>query len=278
MNAKENELHMEKKIHWHLMNWQEIREARERNPVILIPAGTVETQGPHTYVGVECVIPQRLAEEVARQTNSLVVPTIPFGYSALFQDFPGTITLRPEVVAAVYEDVVHSIIRHGFDHLLFLAMHIPNQPMMEQIAHKVRDELGVLVAWINPGQLAPAIMREISPNYPAARGHGADPGLSLAKYLQPGMVDLSQVAPNVANHEFQGLPTEGLTPRFQDFPLNMALRLQDISPESGGWGDPTYASEEQGEIMFTRMVEHVSALVERFASMETRLRNPHQTV
>ena len=86
---------MDKKIHWHLMSWQEIREAQKRNPVILIPAGTIETQGPYTYVGLECVVPQRLAEEVARRTNALVVPTIPFGHSALFQDFPGTITLRP---------------------------------------------------------------------------------------------------------------------------------------------------------------------------------------
>lgn len=264
---------MDKKIHWHLMSWQEIREAQKHNPVILIPAGTVETQGPYTYVGLECVVPQRLAEEVARRTNALVVPTIPFGYSALFQDFPGTIALRPEVVSVVYEDVVRSIVKHGFDHLLFLAMHVPNQPMMEHVANKVRDELGVLIAWINPGRLAPAIMEEISPNYEAARGHGADPGLSLAKYLEPDMVDLSQVVPNQASREYQGLPLPvgSMTPTFKDFSLNMALRLQDISPVSGGYGDPTFASAAQGEAMFTRMVDHVSALVERFATMKTRL-------
>jgi creatinine amidohydrolase len=263
---------MTKKIHWHLMNWQEIRAAREENPVILIPAGTVETQGPYTYIGLECVAPQRLAEEVARGTNALVLPTIPFGYSALFQDYPGTITMRPEVVSAVYEDVTRSVIRHGFDHILFLAMHIPNQPMMEHVANRIRDELGVMIAWVNPGRLAPAIMREISPNYSAARGHGADPGLSLALYLEPEAVDASSVVPNEFTSDFQGLPlVEGMTATFNDFPLNMALRLQDVSPESGGWGDPTYASAEQGEQMFTRMVDHVTALVEKFAGMETRL-------
>lgn len=114
-------------------------------------------------------------------------------------------------------------------------------------------------------------MREISPNYAAAPGHGADPGLSLAKYIWPDMVDLSRVVPNEAAGEFQELPVEGLTPTFQDFAVDMAVRLQDISLESGGWGDPTYASEEQGEIIFTRMVEHVGALVERFARMEVRV-------
>lgn len=262
---------MDTKIHWHLMSWQEIREAQKRNPVVLIPAGTVETQGPYTYVGLECVVPLRLAEEVAQRTNALVVPTIPFGYSALFQDFPGTITLRPEIITGVYEDVIRSIVRHGFDHILFLAMHVPNQPMMTHVANKIRDELGILIAWMNPGRLAPAIMREVSPDYDAARGHGADPGLSLASYLEPDTIDMSKVVPNEAKSEYQGLPLDGVTPSFKDFPLDMALRLQDISPESGGWGNPTYASPEQGERMFTRMVEYVSALVESFQNVETRL-------
>lgn len=264
---------MEKKIHWHLMSWCEIREAQKRNPVILIPAGTIETQGPYTFVGYEYVVPQRLAEAVARQTGALVVPTTPFGYSALFQDYPGTITLRPEIISGIYEDVVHSIVRHGFDHLLFLAMHVPNQPMMEHVAHKVRDELGVMIAWINPGRLAPSILQEVSPNYEAARGHGADPGLSLAKYLEPEAVDLTQVAPNGADHHFQGLPLPvgGMTPSFRGFPLNMPLRMQDISPESGGYGDPTFATADQGQVIFDRMVEHVSALVDKFAAMNTRV-------
>ncbi|HBY93928.1 MAG: creatininase family protein [Ardenticatenaceae bacterium] len=263
---------MNKKIHWHLMSWQEIRAARESNPVILIPAGTVETQGPYTYVGVECVAPQRLAEEVARGTNALVVPTIPFGYSALFQDFPGTISLRPEVASAIYEDVARSILRHGFDHLLFLMMHVPNQPLIEHVANKIRDELGVLIAWINPGRLAPAVMKEVSPNYAAARGHGADPGLSLARYLEPDMLDLSQVVPNQARQEFQNFPVvDGMTPTFKNFPVNMALRLQDVSPESGGWGDPTYASADQGKEIFSQMVAHVAALVQEFANMQTRI-------
>ncbi len=261
-----------KKIHWHLMSWQEIRDAQKSNPVILIPAGTIETQGPYTYVGLENVMPQRLGEQVARRTNALIVPTIPYGYSAMFQDFPGTITLRPETITAIYAEVVRSIVRHGFDHLLFLAMHIPNQPMMDHVANLVRDELGLLIAWINPGKLAATVLKEVSPNFAGARGHGADPGLSLAKYLEPDAIDLSRVVPNQASKEYQGMPIDGLTPMFQNYPLDMALRMQDVSPVSGGYGDPKYASAEQGEKMFTRIVDHVTVLVEKFATMKTKMR------
>lgn len=262
---------MQTKTRWDYMTWQEIRDAQKRSPVVLIPAGTIETQGPYTYVGIENLVPERLAQAVAGRTNAIVAPTIPFGDSSLFLDYPGTISLRPEVLREVYADVVHAILKAGFDHLLFLAMHIPNQPLMEHVAHRLRTEQGILIAWINPGRLAPAVMKEVSPNFAAARGHGADPQLSLAMYLAPEMVDVSNRVPNKFTTEFQGLPLDAMTPTFDGFPLNMAIRMQDVSPESGGYGDPGFGSAEQGEAMFNRMVEHVTGLVEKFATMQTRL-------
>jgi creatinine amidohydrolase len=261
---------MQKK-NWYYMTWQEIREAQKSNPVVIVPAGTIETQGPNTYIGVECLVPERLAEAVAQRTNALVAPTIPFGDSSLFRDYPGTITLRPQVVEEMYEDVVRCVVRAGFDHLLFLAMHVPNQPMMEHVAHRMRDELGIMIAWLNPGRLAPAVMKEVSPNFNAARGHGADPLMSLAKYLAPDMTDNSQAVPNKATLEYQGLTVDSMVPMFNGFPLNMAIRMQDVSPESGGYGDPSFGSAAQGEAMFEKMVSHVTAAVEKFSTMKTRL-------
>jgi creatinine amidohydrolase/Fe(II)-dependent formamide hydrolase-like protein len=74
-----------------------------------------------------------------------------------------------------------------------------------------------------------------------------------------------------ASQEFQGLPLDGMLPDFQGFPVGMALRLQDLSPASGGYGDPTYASTAQGEAMFARMVAHVCAFVDKFASMDIQV-------
>ena len=54
--------------------------------------------------------------------------------------------------------------------------------------------------------------------------------------------------------------------------VEMALRMQDISPESGGYGDPRYATKEQGEIIFNRMADHVTALVENFSTVKTRVK------
>lgn len=263
---------MEKKVYWNLMTWREVAAARQSNPVVLVPAGTTETQGSNTFVGFESILPQRLGGAVAQRAKALVAPTINFGYSPDFEDFPGTITLRPEVVSGLYEDVIRSIVRAGFDHILFLAMHLPNEPMLEQVAYKVREELKVLVAWINPLRLAYLFMRDVSPNYDAARAHGADPALSLGKYLEPDMVNLQNIIPNEFTREFQGVQFEGgSTLSFRNFPVSMPIKLQDMSPNTGGFGDPQYATEEQGEKMFERMVEHLSALVEQFSQVKTRI-------
>ncbi|UCC65691.1 MAG: creatininase family protein, partial [Anaerolineae bacterium] len=50
---KGREWYLMSKINWARMTWLEIRQAQKRNPVVIIPIGTVETHGPHTIVGLE---------------------------------------------------------------------------------------------------------------------------------------------------------------------------------------------------------------------------------
>jgi creatinine amidohydrolase len=253
------------------MTWKELQRAQNEGRVVLVPAGTVETQGAHTCIGFEFILPQRLAEAVAQRTNSVVTPVIPFGYSADFQDYPGTITLRPSTLENLYEDVLRCIMAHGFDHILMLATHIPNQQLIEQVAYRLREEKGVRIAWMNPGQLADRFLKDVSPNFERAKGHGADPGISLGEYLEPGSTDFSDLVPNQLETEFEGFPLAGWSMHFDDFPLSMPLMLQDLSPVSSGGGDPTFGDAKQGEQIFERMVDYVVALVDRFATAKTRV-------
>jgi len=259
------------KTQWRLMTWRDVAAAARDNRTILIPTGTCETQGKHTCVGFEYILPERLAAAVAERTNAVVTPVIPFGWSADFEDYPGTISLRPETVAQLYEDVFRAVLSHGFDHLLVLATHIPNQPMIEQAAYRLRKELGVRIAWINPGQLANRMLERVSPNLDAAKGHGADPGISLGEFLEPGSTDFSDMAPNVTVGTFEGFPLTRMAPSFEDFPIGFPLMLQDIAPESSGTGDPTIGDAEQGQRIFDLLVHYTTRLVNQFAQSNTRV-------
>jgi creatinine amidohydrolase len=263
---------MARKTQWHQMTWREIKQAQEEGRVVLIPAGTVETQGKHTAIGFEFVLPQRLAEAVAARTNAIVTPVIPFGWSADFVDYPGTISLRPSTLEHLYEDVVRSVLHHGFDHVVFLATHIPNQQMIEQLAYRIRQELGIRIIWTNSGQLANRFLQEVSPeDFAAAKGHGADPGVSLGEFLEPGTTDFSDMEQNQLVSEFMGITLSGWSPNYEGFPVGMPLMLQDLSPQSSGGGDPRFGSAQKGEQIFARMVDWTAGLVETFAAADTRV-------
>jgi len=126
------------KHEWVKMTWREVRDrAAGDAPVVLVPIGCVEPQGPHTPTGMEFLMAEALAKEVARRANAVALPAIPFGNSNNFVNIPGTIYIRPETLTRYYEDVYRSVLRAGFSHVLFIAYHIPNQWILEEVARKV---------------------------------------------------------------------------------------------------------------------------------------------
>lgn len=264
---------MTRKTQWHLMTWREIAKARDAGSVVLVPAGTVETQGIHTAIGYEHIVPQRLAAAVAERTNAIVTPVLPFGFSPDYVTYPGTISLRPETLGAYYEDVLRSIASHGFTHILVLVGHNPNAPYLYAAGYKLLAEMGVRIAWVNPLNVADKLLKEVSPNYAEAKGHGADPGISLGEYLEPGSTDFTDLEPNRPAKEFVGFPLSAKTPQYGGFPLSMAVMLDEISPGlTGSAGDPSYGSAEQGERLFALLVEHTVELVERFGKADLQVK------
>ncbi len=259
------------KHEWAKMTWKEIAAARERRPIVLVPIGTVETHGPHTFVGLEHVLAERLAVDAARKTGSLVTPGIPFGYSELFRGFPGTITLEADVVEGIYEQVVRSVLRAGFDHVLLVANHLPNQPLIEHVAFRIRRAEGVLIAWTNPQAMAAAFLKEVFSDPAAVRGHGAEPGSSLAAYLDGEAFDAAGAGPLPAPTEFHHLQVQGTNPVVGGQTVGMALRMDDVAREPGGWGDPSRASADAGRQIYERLLEYLIALIREFSGFDTHV-------
>src|SRR4051812_42306281 len=100
---------------WVLQSWREMKDAVSRQPVVLVPMGCVETQGPFTPVGMEFLGADRLARDVAERTDSLALPALPFGNSDNFRLVPGTIYVRLETLIELYKDVLLSVARNGFE-------------------------------------------------------------------------------------------------------------------------------------------------------------------
>lgn len=260
------------KSEWTMMTWREMRDrAKEDASVVLIPIGCVEAQGAHTPLGMEFLMADALAKAVARKTDSIALPAVPFGYSGDFVNIPGTIFARPETLTMLYEDIYTSVLRAGFSHALFLAYHIPNQWIVERVARKVREKHGILCAWVNPGALAATYVKDFFADAARARGHGGEPSLSLMRYLVPDAVDLQDAKATPGPAEFRGWKMIGGSPAMVGgVPVGLPVNWEELYPESGGFGDPTTGSEDIGRRIFDRLVDDISRVVGSFRVMSTR--------
>jgi creatinine amidohydrolase len=254
------------------LTWVEAREAAAQKRVIILPVGTLENQSLHNLLGYDAIVAERLGEAAALRTGSLLAPTIPYGCSQMFRDYPGTVVWRFETLLAALRDTIASFRRHGFTHILLLNNHFPNEPAVEVMARELRATDGILVASIIPHKLARDLSKDLYIGHADAVVHGSDPGTSLMLHLV-GEDMRMDAAQKVRAHTLQGLEIE--TPnsvKFQQSTVNFYMDMQDMQP-IGGTGDALFATSEKGKTIFDRMVEFVVAFVERFKTMDPQARS-----
>src|SRR3981189_416111 len=85
------------KVHMGMITGGEARELYPTNPVILLPLGSHEDQGPHAPMG-DYLLAEHVANQIAERASglgvdTLVAPVIPFGGSNYFGSTPGGIAL-----------------------------------------------------------------------------------------------------------------------------------------------------------------------------------------
>jgi creatinine amidohydrolase len=251
------------------MSWREAEAAFREKPVILIPMGSQEQHGPQCPMG-DYRITEAAANAIAEASGALVTPALPFGYSEAFRNFPGTITLRPETLAALVEDVCVSLLRHGLDHLVIVNGHGGNAPTLAHMVRKIRAEWGVLVPIFTPFRMiTPALQKELFPGHSEPLGHGGDPMGSLNLHLWPEDVNMADVAAprrTFRESEFTGSGTM----IFKDTTVDMFLDMDDLSPD-GVASDATASRAEIGRRMMERITAYGIDFVKQFAQMDVRV-------
>jgi creatinine amidohydrolase len=166
------------------------REVLAATPRLLLPAGTLESRGPHLPLGCDSVILDRLADDLSAATGIARAPTIEFGVHATAdQAQPGTAafsrkTLHRAVneLIAVWEEVA------GVRDTLILTAHAADAHL--EALSTIRTIGRVRVVDI-------LALASLLPLRQADQGpwHGGEVDTSLMLYLAPGLVDLSRIPP-----------------------------------------------------------------------------------
>jgi len=253
-----------------LLTIAEIAEAARKGTVVMLPIGTVEANAPHMPIGYDYLVAEALAKRVAERTHDLWLPSITYGVSERLSAFPGTLYVSADTLAHQVESILRCLVTHGFDHILLLTNHIPNQEPVTQACRALRKDTSILVASIYPHQIAVDLAKDIYADEKGTKGHGAEPGTSLLLHLVPDDVRMD-LARKSEMKSLRGMEITGISSvAFGKSQVNFFLELDDLT-DRGGFADPTKATADKGRTMMERMVDYVAEFIEQFRKFDTRV-------
>jgi len=248
------------------LSWTEIKELTERVQTIIIPIGSVEEEGPHLPVGVDSIVAFEVAKKVAENTDTLVAPLIPFGYSEWHMGFTGTITLSFNTLLQVLRDIVESLIEGGFKKFVFLNAHQGNDTAIRVIAHEMRKRYQVLISAVNLWELSKDLIQDIPEIEERGFLHGGEVMSSVMLTLKPSLVNMDKAQPEYAyvNSGSNSLiQKDSDTAQFEQHRVNM-FRFSHEVTKSGVMGDPVKATREKGEKIVDGWVRYLTRFVNEF--------------
>lgn len=263
------------KVHMGQMTAGEARPLLAANPVILMPMGSHEDQGPHAPMG-DYLLAEKIAELAAERamaagTPTLVAPVLPFGGADFFGPMPGGIVLTQDTLGRVIADMVASLHRNGLTRLVVINGHAGNVGPIAEVARQVYRETRRVIPSLYLWRIAYGFMPELfGADYAGkAAGHGADPLTSLGLHLSPELMrkDLIPEAKPLKRDPQLGLPFTGLgAASFDGAEIAMPHAYDEVYNAGVDKGDPRMSSAETGRVLTEKLVDVTARFCTHFAA------------
>lgn len=239
-------------LHWGDLTREQI-SAVAGHAVAVLPVGAVEQHGPHLPTKTDAFVAANVAraasEQVPAAVTALVLPAMPFGYSAHHVPFGGTLSLSGQVLAATLTDLLRSVRRAGLERALLVNGHGGNVEICGMVAKQAAIELDMAVAAVSYWTTL-----DTGTDVP---GHAGSFETSLMLHLAPELVvrdRFSRSGGSLLTTGHPGVVVED--PRHWD-----AL---------GGWtDDPADAEPDRGARCFAAAADAIADIVAQLADQRT---------
>jgi creatinine amidohydrolase len=270
---------MGEKYRYDELTWPEIREAVPRQPVVVLPFGSVEDHGPHLPLSTDNVILEAICYEAGRRAAgaTLVMPCIAYGLDEHHMDFPGTVSVDMRTLVELVSDVAASPARHGFTHVLIANGHGSNSSIADLAARRVVLDTGIVCGAVSPNAaidptLAEPALSTMRASGPGGVAHAGEYETAMMLHLRPDLVQMDKAVREVGQIKQQYFSW--------DHPEPSVLTWQDWwsrMSDSGICGDPTVATAEFGQSLFETTVENLVKFLREFRTIPLRpRRDRHQ--
>jgi creatinine amidohydrolase len=219
-------------------------EKFDRQGVVLIPTGSNEQHGRHLPLHTDSLLVTAFAREVERRLPDqiLLTPTLWLGASAHHLAFPGTLSASLSGYQEALQNVVESLVPHGFEKFYVVNGHGGNTEP-NGLALRGLKERRPNLTYGHSGYFSfipDALLREKLRGPQKGILHACEAETSLMLHLHPELVHMGEAVDD-------GLEVA------QDVPG--LIHHFDERTEEGVLGYATFASAETGKALFEAAVE-----------------------
>ncbi|WP_336810358.1 creatininase family protein [Bosea sp. MMO-172] len=262
-------------VHMGTITGGEARELLKSNPVILLPMGSHEDQGPHAPMG-DYLLAEKIAELAALQatkagTRTLVAPVLPYGGADWFGPMIGGIAISQGTLTAVIAEMVDSLHRNGLTRIIVINGHGGNVGPISEVARELYQRERIVLPSLYLWRIAYGMLPGIVGAEKSAKvsGHGADPLTSLGLHLFPELIrkDFIPAGKSMKRDPVLDLPFTGLgTASFDGAEVGMPNEYDEVYHDGVGKGDPTLCSAETGVQLAEKLTDVCARFIAHFAA------------
>jgi len=166
--------------------------------VAVLPVAAVEQHGPHLPLSVDATLLQGVVAAALAQLPAdlpvLFLPPQAIGLSTEHLSYPGTLTLSPATLIALWSELGACVARAGVKKLLLLNGHGGNVAAMDIVARELRQRHGLLTysaSWFSL-PLPDAVQGLFSAQEHRFGIHGGEIETSMMLHLAPATVHMEE--------------------------------------------------------------------------------------
>jgi creatinine amidohydrolase len=113
-----------------------------------------EQHGPHLPLGTDWFNADRAARQIAEELNAYLLPALPISNAQEHLDFKGSVSIRPQTLALVLEEIILSLAHQGFKKFVLVNAHGGNwvlKPTVRDINFRHPDLVVIMSHGVMPG-------------------------------------------------------------------------------------------------------------------------------
>jgi creatinine amidohydrolase len=230
--------------------WPEIAELREKNGgLLMLPMGATEQHGPHLPVGMDTLLVEKICEAASSMTGVPVMSVLRYTVSqGHTPKWPGTFSLRHATFIAVLRELAGWAEATGWKRLLLVNSHFGNDAPARVAVDQIRLQyMGKLqIGLTHVFKTGEGVWDAYTDDADDLHANRAETSLML--HLYPGLVKMDQLVTSDDEDRTGGTVFS--------YPVAQTSL-------NGVTGRPSGATAEEGELLFGKMVDGLSALLEK---------------